>query len=123
MAGLANFTVDLTDPLAPTVVVNGEPVEGCSRITLDTNPGAVPTLYLERNIEAGLIIGTGVVVQRPPEVEAPEIIDLLTEFFDRLDPMELEREMLDQFELGSGIETAGQACLAVLKDWVRRGQR
>ncbi len=119
MSGLANFSVDTTDPLDPVVLVNGEKVQGYQRVSLDCSPGAVPVLYLEYPAEAGLIVGSGIVTQR---FELPDAVDALTEFFNAIDPGELEQAMLEQFD-GLTDCTTGQAALNVLKGWVaKRGQ-
>jgi hypothetical protein len=115
MGGLANVSIDTTDPLNPRVLVNGEPVDGVSRVTLDCVAGTVPTLYIERPVEAGVIEGPGVTVAQRPTGE-PEIQDVLQQFFDRLDPSEVERAMLEE-----DVETTGQAAIAVFKRWVSRG--
>lgn len=115
--GLARFHVDCSDPVRPVVTVNDEQVPPLNRASFDWKPGDVPHLYLEIQGE-GVLDGEGIVVQQVPiPADATQV---LADFFDALDPKELEQAILDQFGSFSD-ETTGEACLAVLKKWVQRG--
>src|SRR5690554_5164854 len=107
---LATYSVDLSNPLAPAVSVNGEPVPHVRRATLDCTTGDVPHLFLEILPDAEVMEGQGVVVQR---VEIPDDgLEAMADFLSGLDPAELEREILEEFG-GLGSTTTGEACLAV----------
>lgn len=114
---LASYSVDLSNPLAPVVSVNGEPVPNVRRVTLDCTTGDVPHLFLELLPDTRILEGQGVVVQR---IEIPDDgLDAMAQFLDGLDPSELEREMLEEFG-GLSNATTGEACLTVLKRWVTK---
>jgi hypothetical protein len=114
--GLSRFQVDCSDPLRPVVTVDGEQVPPLTRASFDWKPGDVPHLYLELMGE-GEIQGEGVVIQQVPvPADALEVLD---EFFSALDPAELEQAILGEFGAFSET-TTGEACIAVMKKWIRR---
>lgn len=114
--GLARFHVDCSDPVRPVITVNGELTPPVARASFDWKPGDVPHLYLEIAGE-GALEGEGIVVQQIP-VPA-EALDVLNDFFDGLDPAELEQAILGEFGAFSDT-TTGEACIAVMKKWIKR---
>jgi hypothetical protein len=116
---LAEYHVDLSNLLSPVVSVNGEPIPGVRRVSLDCQNGDVPHLYLNLLPGSKEISGQGIVVQR---IEIPDDgLEAMAQFLDGVDPSELEREALERFGAFSS-ESTGEAFLAVLKEWVRRGE-
>lgn len=110
---LAEYRIDTSDPTSPKVEINGVPVVGYRRISVDVGAGDVPVVFVEL-LGSGVFEGEGV-VQVKSDVE-PDLREALLAFFDNLDPQELERAMLAR-QGGLGGESTGEAALAVLKEW------
>jgi hypothetical protein len=105
------WAVDLTNPLDPTVVVEGQTLTQVDRITVDWRRGQVARIYLEA-ATPGVLDGLGPVMEHPRDTdERPALLALLND----LDPDALEKMVRESGSLGDSI---GASFLAAIKTLV-----
>lgn len=102
------WALDLTNPLDPTVVVEGQTLTQLDRITVDWRRGQVARLYLEA-VTPGVLDGLGPVMEHPKDTdERPALLALL----NNIDAEALERIVLESGSLG---DSMGASFLAAVK--------
>lgn len=93
------WALDLTNPLAPTVVVEGQTLEHLDRISVDWRRGQVPVLYLT-STSVGVLDGIGPVMEHPSnQDERPALLALLND----IDPHDLEQSVMQSGSLGDSL--------------------
>lgn len=103
-----------------TVILDGQNISNLlKRVTVDIKGGAFPAVFLELATQVPIdAIECDAVITVTQTVEQDPGIAVL-EFFALLDPEELDREVLESFELG-GPKSYGAAAFEVIKRWASR---
>jgi hypothetical protein len=104
------WAVDLTNPLDPIVVVEGQTLAQVDRITVDWRRGQVARLYLEA-ATPGVLDGLG------PVIEHGDSRDGALAALDEIDADDLERSVRESGDLSQGM---GASFLAAVKRMVSK---
>lgn len=112
---LAKFEISTT-PGSEHVIINGDDITKKVRlrsIGVFAQPGAIPTVTLEV-FGPTVIDGEGIVYVKPEQTEGH-----LVAWLEKIDPSELEKEVLRRLNFSTGDTFA--TALSILKEWISVG--